>query len=523
MNALLMLQVTLQALSTPSHAASLDLIEVGGAYGTPGATNPTAIWWNPAGLAVGGGTQFMVELAPTFGGVTADRANPDYGTLNQDLGAAGYPTEYNYGGVDKLSTFAPVPFLGVSSNLMVPGLGVGLGLAVPTGRGGESDQEFGANRYALRAGQIQALHVMAGASYQLLNKIALGASVSFVDSSYYANTDTTVYPDITAEVEGLVGPQDGYQDGYLEDKGYTTTAVLGGDEGNGDHGALHDTTFTFGAGLYVTPIGKKLGISVSYNHGVRLDHDGDLNLKFQCPPQYVPGDIGSSLARVGAETRGICDTNIKGTSAVGYNLPARINLGVVLSPIERLRLEVMGSYVMWSAFKDYEIHTDVTADAIIEAATAADKPVPSAENAEATAELLTQDRLWARDNQDTFWVGVDGKLKLVGPLSGGARVTYDHHAIPDEALSANNIDMDAVIVGLMTQINPIEKLGIGLSFSHQFLMTRTITNSAYGVTIDETAAKEDRYFYPSANGTYSGGINRLGVTVKGKFGGGSIW
>ena len=41
-------------------AASLDLLEVGGAFGTPAATNPTAIWWDPAGIAVHGGTQVYV-------------------------------------------------------------------------------------------------------------------------------------------------------------------------------------------------------------------------------------------------------------------------------------------------------------------------------------------------------------------------------------------------------------------------------------------------------------------------------
>jgi long-subunit fatty acid transport protein len=167
--------------------------------------------------------------------------------------------------------------------------------------------------------------------------------------------------------------------------------------------------------------------------------------------------------------------------------------------------------VMWSAFTDYEIHTEIGADQV---------QVDDEAIAEETADLLSQDRLWARDNQDTYWLGVDAKARLMKKLTGGARVIYDHHAIPDSALSANNVDNDEVIVGLMTEVAPIDQLGIGLSFAHHFLMERTTTTSAFGLSLDDR--KADRYFYPSANGTYGGAINRLGLTVRGRFGGDSL-
>ena len=102
-------------LTSGAHAASLDLIEVGGAWGTPAATNPTALWWNPAGLAVGGGTQVHVEVAPTIGTVTAARDNPDYGELDPTYFAEGYPESYDYSGTDTLRYVGAVPFVGVSS------------------------------------------------------------------------------------------------------------------------------------------------------------------------------------------------------------------------------------------------------------------------------------------------------------------------------------------------------------------------------------------------------------------------
>lgn len=494
--------LALLALASPARAASLDLVEVGGAFGTPGATNPTAIWWNPAGLAVGGGTQFLVEGAPVFATIAAQRANPDYGVLAPT--SPDFPSDYDYSGTDNLKFNGVAPFLGVSSDFTVPGLAVGIGLAVPTARGGTSDQEWGANRFHIREGNIQAIHAMVGAGYHILEKVALGASFSLVDSSWYADTDTTAYPDLAHAVQeelGLPTPPPSYQDGYIEDRGYSTTLVFGGRNGE-DHGALRDRAATFGLGLYVTPV-EQVGVAVSYNHGVRLDHEGDLDLIFQCPPDY------DFISRFAAEDRGLCNARMSGVGKVGYNLPSRVNLGVVVSPIEKLRLEAMGSYVRWSQFTDYEITTEIAADQV---------DVDDPEIAQETADLVSQDRLWARDNRDTFWIGLDAKAKVHPLLTVGGRVIYDRSAIPDSAVSANNYDANTVMLTGLAMVQPVEQIGVGLSFGHYFLADRTITNSASAVTIDADAALPDRYFYPSSNGTYSGSINRLGLVVHGAFG-----
>ena len=498
------------ALHTESRAANLDLLEVGGAYGTPAATNPTAIWWNPAGLAVGGGTGFLVEAAPVFGRVIGERANPDYGEIQPFPANEDYPTDYDYSGTDTARLSGVVPFVGVKTNFLVPGLGVGLGLAAPTARGGQIDDEWGANRYALRGGDIRSIYLMAGGGYQIANKIAFGASMSYVLTSYYADVDTTLYPDlqnqIAEQLPGVTLPQ--YQDPFIEHQGYTTTAIFGGGTRAGDHGALHGHALTFGAGVYLTPIGNKLGISLSYNHGYKANNEGDVSLDFECPPDY------DAVARLGAEQEGLCNAEMKGTGSISYRLPSRLHLGVVLSPVERVRLEVMGGYVMWNVFDDYVIKMDIPESEI-----AVDDP----EAAKETAALLSQDRYWARDAKNSGWIGADAKLKFNRFLSGGLRLIYDRRSVPTSALSLNNHDASAIIPGALLQFSPIGQLGIGLSYSRQILAARTVTDSVYGVTIDEENAKEARYFYPSANGTYRGSVDRLGLTLRGQFGGNGNW
>jgi long-subunit fatty acid transport protein len=505
----------LLSLVSGARAASLDLLEVGGAFGTPGATNPSALWWNPAGLAVGGGTQVMLEAAPTFATVKGDRANPDYGEVTpQD----GFPESYDYGGTDTLKFDGVVPFFGVSSDLTLPGLGVGLGVMVPTAHGGNSDQQWGANRYALREGSIQALHVTGAVSYQLLGKVAAGLSVSFVDSSWYADTDSTTYPDLGWEIAAFGGtpePPATFQDAYIEDRGYTSTLIFGGEDAQGDRGALKDQAVTLGGGVYVTPI-DKLGISLAFNKGVKLEHEGDLTMKFQCPPDH------DTISRFATELTGLCTPEggavFEGTGKIGYSLPSRFHLGVVVSPIEKVRLEAMGAYVMWSEFTDFDITTEIAADQV---------DVEDPVQAEETAELVSQNRLWARANKDTFWAGVDGKVQVNRFFTGGLRVIYDKSAIPDSVLSLNNYDANTVMVTGLAMFTPIKQLGIGASYGHYFLATRNVTDSAYAVNLAQAnpAADDyyagnpqlDRYFYPSANGNYSGSIDRIGVVVKAQF------
>jgi hypothetical protein len=59
---------------------------------------------------------------------------------------------------------------------------------------------------------------------------------------------------------------------------------------------------------------------------------------------------------------------------------------------------------------------------------------------------------------------------------------------------------------------------IAASVDKFFLATRDVKNSAYSVTLVEEDAKADRYFYPSAAGTYHGSITRFGISVMGTFG-----
>lgn len=499
--------LVLLAFHSRAWASSLDNIEVGGVWGTPTARNPTAIWWNPAGIALADGFALHVEGAPTLATVHIDRANPDYGTIDPDnaldVDGDGLPDlDYDYGGSEKFTYFGVAPFVGASYTLPV-GLSFGAALAVPIARGGHSDQEWGPNRMALRDGDITALYGMLAAAWDIADVVAIGASGSVVSSRWDANIDTEVfssYGPAARDELGLDAIPATFQSGYIENQAYATTL---------DFETLTDTAFTFGAGLYLHPT-PKIDVGLAYNHSITVANEGDLAMIFNCPPLddfYSAASAGlTGTCTADPETLVRNPATLQGDAIVSYTLPSRVHLGVALTPVERLRLELFGAYVRWSLFEAYDIQTFVPTSQV---------DVEDPDLAQFTSDLLSQHRAWARDNVDTFYVALDAKLQAAEKWTTGLRVMYDHGAVPSTVLSANNFDMPAVTPTLSGQFRPTGAFGLTASWGHSFLVTRTVDDSAFALfTSENYPAEPGPYFWPETNGTYGGQIDRFGLSVQ---------
>ncbi len=487
-----------------AHAGSLDQLEVGGAWGTPGATNPTAVWWNPAGLADARGTRALVEGAPTFGRVTAERTDPGYGPVDpallppNDAGEAP-PAAVDYTGTDRAAFSGVVPFVGVATDLGLERLGLGLALSVPTAKGGVLDDPDGPNRFHLRDASIQTALASLGAAYKVHDRVSVGLSGSLAISSYYADTDVTTYPDLAAGQALLNDGQipAGYQDGYAEQPDYDVRSIFD----------LRDTAVTFGAGVRIRPTGRdRLVLSLAYNHQVRLAHTGDARLEFDCPAAWDP------QSRAIAFETGTCDRAAEGTASIAYRLPARLHAGLVIRPTETVRLEAMGGWVFWSAFGPYDIQPLFNPDQFDNRD--ADPGQTQTERREA-AVRASAPRLWARDTTNSVWVGVDGKVEARPWLTVGGRVTFDQGAIAAQSVSANNYDADSVLLMGLVDLQVLDGLRLSVSYTRHVLARRTVTDSPFAVGADASRF-DPAYFYPSANGVYTGSIDRLGITLRGQ-------
>ncbi|MSP56085.1 MAG: hypothetical protein EXR69_10840 [Myxococcales bacterium] len=461
-----------------ARAASLDNLEVGGFSGSPLATDGTASWWNPAGIAAGSGWRLTFEAAPIFGRVLYDRAEPN-------------------GGLDTYSMKGVLPFVGVATDAGLAGLGVGASLAVPIARGG-SEEGFidsgpdygtaGTGSYTLRDGSIRAIQATAGLAWNFQQKLAIGLSGAMVQNQWTAVVDNDAMPDLDTQITAQ-GEVSGYTTDDLETERYKATLNFDG---------LQDTVYTFGAGVRVTPV-PTVSLAVAFLKGVNVVNEGDLLITFQCPPD------SDSIGRFGAEQFGICNTTIPASASVSYSLPSRVHGGVGWEVTPELHVEAIAGWVGWSVFDNYVI----------------DIHDPQSDN-ESANQLLAQGRLWARDNRNSYWFGASGHGTLADRLTLGGKILYDESAIPDESLSPNNYDADAILVSGLLSFKPIDAVSVSVSYTHHFLSTREITTSKFGMSLpkpDLTVPSTDRYYYPNANGTYTGAINRVGVALQIALGG----
>ncbi|MCA9566413.1 MAG: hypothetical protein KC656_01165 [Myxococcales bacterium] len=479
----------LAALSTPSHAASLDLIEVGGAYGTPGTTDATATWWNPAGLAAGSGTRFHLEGAPLFAKVDIARTNPVY-----PYDPSGYgPETYDYSGQARYTRSTVVPFIGIASDLGQPGLGVGISLAVPHGRGAGGDPDQVTHHHLVKGGN-QALYAQVSGAYEVAQRFAFGVTGAFVASEYTSDLYT----------ETLTGLNDGLKDTFNRDQDYYSDTALESTRytAHAQSSALKDSAITFGLGARLKA-SEKVALSVAYRHGFRVDNTGTATLTFDCPT------VDDFWGRAGAELTGLCNAQLAARQTVGYDLPSRVHGSVLYTPINSVRLELMGGWVGWSVFQDYDITIQVDPASVVDAATP--------ELAQQTAASVSQVKQWARDNNDSFWFALDGKVKADERVEIGGRILYDRAAVPTNALSPNNYDANTLGVTAVILGHVHENLSLGASAGQYFAGRRTVTDSVFGLAVAPADRKDPRYFYPAMNGTYLSTITRLGIIVRGQF------
>ncbi len=471
-------------------AASLDNLEIGGPWGSPTSTDGTAGWWNPAGFAVGQGTRLDLELAYEDATINFERSDPN-------------------GGADVYHLSGAPPFLGLASDVgkVGPGnLGVGLVFALPFIRGGMETTPPGSGHYAMIDGDSKAMWIGAGVAYDVQNIVSIGVTGAVVHSTWAAEVDQDTMPDLYQAVREnsgqAIADSLGYTNDSLEDPAYSAHLDFGGEEGGiGGKGELTADAFSFAAGILVHP-SDRFAIGVTYVHSAEIENTGEVIIDFECPPDT------DGLGRAIASSHGVCNTRVTGEGYVGYTLPRRVHGGVMFKPVEPLRLEVMGGWVQWSQYDDFHIkisNTDVAGAS--ETATT-----------EAKA-LVEQTRDWARENEDTFWVAVDGKVKVGNQWTFGGRYWFDHHAVPDVALSTNNWDADEHLVSGLVAFKPVKFFEVGLSFTQHFVGERVVTDSGYSNTLDVESVS-DRWRYPHSNGTYSGTISRVGLQLRGTFGGG---
>lgn len=127
---------------------------------------------------------------------------------------------------------------------------------------------------------------------------------------------------------------------------------------------------------------------------------------------------------------------------------------------------------------------------------------------ELTDTIYSPRRLW---NANTFLLQ-GGRRLGAWDLSGQTR--YNQFAVPDYAVSASNLDFETVFVSVAGRRAVGERLSLGLSYSHAFLVTRTVTTSAWDLGDGNERFSPAAPATTSGNGTYAAVADLLGVQVR---------
>lgn len=420
-------------------AGGFSATRFGGEHGHPATDEPTAIYYNPAGLAYGHGTRIQVEGLFVYRTVdyTRDPGDIDDPAATPDDIAAN-------SGKGSLGNVIISPFLGVSTDLGIDGLGLGFGFYAPFGGQTSWDKNTafenndtypgaldGPARWSSIEGEQRSIYVSLGGAWRTrTGRFGVGAAVNLISSSLSLvrarNTD------------GLDTLTD--SGGVAEGR-----ALL----------ELSDITFSASVGLMFKPTEcSRIGIS------------------YQAQPNFGEMTLDGTLTnKYGATDPFELDVQMR------QQLPDSIRIGGVWRAAEKVKLHFAADYQRWSVFKDQcLVQTGVGP------AKCAFLPDPSSgprtgfrgglDTANGGANVLVN---IPRDWNDTFSVRAGGSYDINDKLELNAGVLFDSNAVPDETLEPALIDTNKVIGQLGARYAASRRLMVTGTLGYVGYFSRTTT------------------------------------------------
>ncbi len=450
-----------------SEAAGFLVARFGGERGNPMTDNPTALYYNPAGIAFSVGTNVFVEGLFALRTFSYDRPSSAIDRPNMTPGT---PDVVANSGKASLSNLLASPFAGVTSDLGVPNLAVGLSVSVPFGGSQAWDKNNayannlqypgavdGVQRWWDIEGLIQALYVTVGGAYKLPGNVSIGVALNVIqaktDDMRAANADGT---------DDLVGPGGVISEGR----------------------ALIDSstiTFSIAAGVAWEPT-----------------PDWRIGVSYQGQPGFgTVTEEGTLEKKLGAT--GVSKNDIEQK----YGLPDVVRAGVMWKATKQIELRLWGSFERWSAFKQQCI---------------LDKSVAT-RSCDFGAKMTTTNpgviNNIPRDWQDSGSLRISGSYFVKPEIELQLGFGWDGDAIPDKSLELSlpnmrnvNGTLGAVFRNLVAQHTLVQ-----LTYSMFISPTRTI--APRGRTSD--GITDSPYEFPSrvpdSAGDYSEFTNVLQVAV----------
>jgi long-chain fatty acid transport protein len=456
-----------------ARAGGFAVARYAGEHGHVAADNPTAIYFNPAGLAIGSGWRIYAEGLFALRHAEYDRPQAAISSIvepgESGLGTPSDAISAN-AGTATLDNFVASPFLGVATDLGVRNLGLGLALHVPfggqaswsqnddwTGNPDHPGAVDGVQRWSTIEGSLRSIYVSLAGAYRLPGaRLSFGAGVNLVRSSI-----ETVRARTAAGTDDLVDASGN----LVEGRSLVDTSGL---------------DIAAAAGLMWEPV-DRVWIGASY--------------------QSQPGfgstrQSGTLTNKLGASRVQVGNIDLEQSLPDIARLGVRIRTGAV-------EIRASGDYQRWSVF-DKQCLLDA-ADAMSNCAL----DDTGGATAAASGIIVNIPRNW----NDTFGVraGASYWITPAVEINGGA--VYDSSAVPDETIDAALLDQDKVIALVGARFALLQdQLLLGVSANNVFYIERTVAPrdpDAIGTIPPSTV--------PDGAGTYSQNVLYFNANAEYRF------
>jgi long-chain fatty acid transport protein len=410
------------AWSGDAAAAGFATAHFGGEQGSVVATNPTALYYNPAGIGFSQGTDVFLDGQLALRGMTWNHALAPSDPPDPPGG------EGANAGTARLFNVFGAPALGATTRLGP--LAFGLGLFVPFG-GRESwqqNQQFVGSQFPLAADGVQRWHIIdgaltfiyatAGAAYRIGPlSIGVAANVIFssVSFSQAKNTNGAGLPDTQRE-------------------GRANLDVSG-------------ITGSFAAGLMYEAIPEHLWLAASYQSQPNMG------------PQTMTGTL--NVAEPYLQPPGNLTTQVGFTEA----LPDIVRAGVRWRPRHDVELRLFGDFTRWSVNKTQCVAVQGHACAVY----------PDGSDATTGNYVIANYR---RDWHDTVGVRAGGSYWVRPGIELFAGTGFETAAVPDTTLDPGLADADNVLLAGGARLLVANWFYLAASYTHLLFLDRDNTGQS---------------------------------------------
>ncbi len=437
-------------LAEPANASGFTVARFGGEHGHPVTTNPTAIYYNPAGLAESKGFHLFLDT-----NLAVRRASYQHTPHPSDVPE---PPDAQGANTDKATLFnvLAAPMIGASYNY--EGFAVGAGFYVPFGGTSiwDKNDKFedhpsyagpydGAQRWYSLDGTIQSSYYTFSTAYKIPST---GLSIGLSGNAVYSVVDT-----VRARV--------GNGSNSVESEGRSYVDVGG-------------WQVSFAAGLMYEAIPEELFFGASYQSKPNVS--GGMVLE---------GKLWNNLSGNNVE---------KDDIEFHQDLPDIIRVGVKYRGLPDWELRLHGDYQRWSVLENQCIafpgeDCGVNADGSTADGTGTTQNIP---------------RHW----EDAFGVRAGASYFMNDPLEVMVGAGYDGNAIPDQALDPALMDFHDVTASLGARYQVIEPMFVALTFSQIFYFSRDTAGN------NENSEWNTPSKSPDAGGEYEQTISLVNANVE---------